>query len=861
MNKESPEDLIEITELLKFSKIGEKSIETLIKSNYFKKIYSINGKSMISKIDFENLKNQLESHMTVSEINKLFNYKYIGSLHHLFKVNNISPIFKLGSNNYYDKKIVEKFYKKVKAETIDTFTVDQTVKLLNLSNSKAVVNLIHQGFLKNAYKGLYKRWCIPHTDIENYVSFIKNPMNLEKDILNEHEALIYLNFPNITNLFTLINSNYFPGAYLESSTWKIPKIDLDNYLDKVRNLEINKSPHVIDTPHFKTYTLEELKSKILIDYNILESEKQLKTKINSNLIFVKEKEFINLINHIFEIYNNEFLGQTTLDYIQFCHIQINKLSGSEFYNLQRVTNFKNLYLKLHPFLDTDIFKTSTNKINLLFEEDSILSVHQQKIFSNFLRYYYETNNIIPPEIRRIKNKYSKDKNIYSPQEFNILYKFTINHNIHIENAINNVNYANMWVYTLLLLTDFIRGQDIIDNTPPIDFEESTINSIEWFKYNELNDKQINYVINQIFSAFRHKRTKKTNELLTFVISPDIRYPLSIALIISEFHRRTNNYNLLLESFIVGKYKKYQTEGKTSHLHFFKSMENSKFFHFGSQKLNNSTATYLFYSISENDNEDSELALYLTQNARSHKSADSTAIYIQSTNSDGSINKVAYNLFKRGYFGWLYNSLIDFNMNFEKAKLNMIEKTDIIVNLREEFTPIYLEQLSKYINLSITNTISHHYDNNFESIINNIKNKQQSVLEMLSNYEKDEISKILKKLASSELPAKVENAQCLIYPNCKYPHNINACYSCEYIIPGNLLLIQLKNELHYLIDEIKDLEDNIMLIKYSKFLLDALFIWKQARLHFGENYVEAYIDINSISKELKDNAHKINLTSI
>lgn len=41
---------------------------------------------------------------------------------------------------------------------------------------------------------------------------------------------------------------------------------------------------------------------------------------------------------------------------------------------------------------------------------------------------------------------------------------------HTFSALKDRSYANMWVYTILLLTDFIRGQDLILNTPKIDLE-------------------------------------------------------------------------------------------------------------------------------------------------------------------------------------------------------------------------------------------------------------------------------------------------------------------------------------------------------------------------------------------------------
>ncbi|MEH7362397.1 DNA-binding protein, partial [Priestia megaterium] len=248
----------------------------------------------------------------------------------------------------------------------------------------------------------------------------------------------------------------------------------------------------------------------------------------------------------------------------------------------------------------------------------------------------------------LKNRKEKtdSKDIYAPSLFHKLYKYVRKIEVHTAMAVKDRYYANMWAYVTLLLTDFIRGQDLILNTPNIHLQGLNIKNINWFKTNTLSDFQSQSIINQLYIHFKNKRSSKTKSFLTFVVAPDLVHALATSLVICEFHRKNESADSLLGTFFQGSYNSIRTEGKARHKKFFNQLTDDKYFQFGSQKLNRSVATYLFYSITEDDKYDSELSLHLTQTARSHTKAETTSIYIQTTNKDGSINRVSHNLFRR-----------------------------------------------------------------------------------------------------------------------------------------------------------------------------------------------------------------------
>src|SRR5699024_2671232 len=260
-----------------------------------------------------------------------------------------------------------------------------------------------------------------------------------------------------------------------------------------------------------------------------------------------------------------------------------------------------------------------------------------------------------------------------------------------------------------------------------------VKSLDWFLENELSDYEIQLIINQLYLHFRNKRTGKTDELLTFIIAPDLVESLAYALAISEMHRKTVKNEKLLGTFIEGIYSNVLTSGRIPHKNFFNFMQKSSNFKFSSLKMNRTVATYLFYSITEEDGGDSDLALHLSKVSRSHKKDDSTSRYIQSTNKDGSINRVAYNLFKRGHFGWLYNYLLLYVTQFENTQDTLEERSRLIEKVRKDVTPNHIENMGEFVHNSLNALDIKGNSSDMEAFMQNIYSKRQTVISKLRNY--------------------------------------------------------------------------------------------------------------------------------
>ncbi|WP_142313397.1 hypothetical protein [Bacillus pseudomycoides] len=160
-----------------------------------------------------------------------------------------------------------------------------------------------------------------------------------------------------------------------------------------------------------------------------------------------------------------------------------------------------------------------------------------------------------------------------------------------------------------------------------------------------------------------------------------------ALVISEIHRRKKDDDILLYTFLVRN--NVATVGK-QHRKFFDRKPELK--EFRNRKMNRSTMTYLHYHIVEEDADNADMALNLAKQARSHEREDSTSIYVKLMNKDGSVNRVASNLFKRGHFGWLYNYIILSALEGTGAVHSLEERTRAIEGFREDVAPRGLEGL-------------------------------------------------------------------------------------------------------------------------------------------------------------------------
>ncbi|MDC2865315.1 helix-turn-helix domain-containing protein [Bacillus sp. BP-3] len=603
-------------------------------------------------------------------------------------------------------------------------------------------------------------------------------------------------------------------------------------------------------------------------------------KINGRLFIPKEdlmkyKQFINERDSIVEIdceyainkisnetqQNNLFMDTRTL-FITYSRAYFNKCTGSTAHKTGTISQFINFHNKLQRNLSREIFKSDIEELNQLSLKEGLFTSKERLLFTRFLSYALDQKNI--PQKNKLlavqKNK-NKEQEIYSASTFNQIYKHVQNIELHIEKSLNSRPYANMWVYVTLLCCDFIRGSDLIRNTPNLNLKELGIQESNFHTENfTLNEHQIQMIIKTLYLAFRNKRASKTNEILTFLVPSNLEKPLAYALVLSERLRETNT--LQLETFIEGKYRKTKTQGRRgTHSNFFEGYKEFEGFRFSSLIMNRSLATYLYGSVTEGDAFDSELALTLAKNARSHKNEDTTKTYIQLMNKDGSIGRVSINIFRRGNFGWLYEQLLRFTYTDNYKTLSLEDRTTIVEEVKEHFSLKEIESIAAYVSDYLTPAFIEETDNDsVVEVMKAIYEKRLKVIHQVMRLNKQQLHELFSKISIYSMPSKIEHAQCLVFPNCAYPALMNCMY-CEYVLPQNLILIQLNQEILRLLTSIQGSDNENLLKRQSRFLLQCLLILSEANNTFGKSYVKAYVDVNQINGLLKRYAHKIYLPGV
>ncbi|WP_096200663.1 helix-turn-helix domain-containing protein [Bacillus sp. FJAT-45350] len=800
-----------------------------------------------------------KTYLTVKQVADRLGYSSTSSVLNLINKEDIFP------NAFRDKgnwKIPLSDLQTIEEKVSKCLSLTEVAIRLDCSNDTVLYLIDKKDEFPNAFIFL-NSWKIPLSDVLSYEEVLSFK---SKNFYSPSAAAKAIGVQLVT-VMKLIKKNRFPNVK-EDNLGKplIPKSDVEKFISteteyKKRFLSIRESAQMVDKSFVaikqkvKDYfpnAVKNFKGEWRIPPSDIESHKD-KQDYNSKIAL---KELLSFINHNHNVGGNNFPNTIRL-YKEYVTLQFNKMSGSPAYIRDRYSTYEKILKYLVETLKVEVYFLAIEELQELISEAK--NKQQKIIIPRFLNYCYREMDIEPKEIITIEKKdKEKEMYIYPPELFNRLYNYTKEVELHKIKAINDQFYANMWAYSLLLLTDFIRGGDLIFQTPNIQVEELRVTSLEGFSENNLLDIESQKVINQLYIHFRNRRASKTGELLTFIVSPDLVSPLAHALVISEFHRKSNNMDLLLGTFIsTTKYRNLYTSGMKRHQKFYCDHPEFKEFNFKSRIMNRTVATYLFYSIVEEDGEDADLALFLTERARSHKQSDSTAIYIQATNKDGAISRISHNLFRRGHFGWLYNYLIIFASQNSETNHTLEERTKMIEDIRVNYSPSLLESLGKVLlnHISITPNSFEKKDISYQ--LNQIYENRRSIVSRLREYSQEEVKEIVLKLSKGEMPSKSEYGQCFLYPGCKYPKRQN-CFGCEYLIPQNLILIELKSEINRLIDNIKKATNEVILERETNFLMHVLFLWKEARMCFGDEITSAYIPIEITWDKIEGVASKIKI---
>jgi len=747
--------------------------------------------------------------------------------------------------------------------------VSEVAQILNIKN-KSVQSLLRRGKFTGAVKEK-NMWFIPESDVLKYqdkkingrtfpnrsiVRSKKRTFVVPPDgYVTIKQAAVLLEMSS-NSVRRLINNGLFPSARKEDDAyWIIQKPDIDQYLERVSSLEhVSKKGDFVPPEGFmkleQTAKLLKLSTATVIKmihrgifptackgnnrYWIiakLEIEQYLQTNNKPKITFSKDEVIRELLDHLASMEVSNAIINTHQFYGDYAKTRLNATGGRPS-NIRRVLNhLKKLYREVIRNFSCEIYELPHVEIESVLKNPAY-SNPIRELFVIFLKYSYQNMGIDPEREYIFSRKHKSDQNqnrveIYPPDIYQRFEHHVKQIDEHANKAIADRYYANMWVMVTMLLTNAWRPSDIIFEMPRLDVKVIGVNSLEWFQQHKLSLQQCQMIVNQLYLKLRDANASKTNATLHFLVAPEMVECLGSACVISELHCRTLDSNILEEklrllgTFIAGSQPASvyaQTSGQEAHMKFLEA--DPKLQPFSSRKLNNSTMTYLFFDITEDNQDNAELAIEIPKWTRSHKDANSTAIYIKVTNKDGSLDRVAINLFKRGHFGWLYNYMVRLACNEQGHIQNLEERTTSIQALRAEYTPVQLEGWAK-------------------SLIRQ-KQGERPIIQRLSRIPRDTLQRIVINIYKGKLPSRDGCGQCLIYPGCEYPQR-KTCIGCPEFIPQvQEVLIEARKEFFRLIESIKTSHSETIIQRDSSFLLKILVLFQEAANTFGVGTLDGFI---------------------
>lgn len=475
--------------------------------------------------------------------------------------------------------------------------------------------------------------------------------------------------------------------------------------------------------------------------------------------------------------------------------------------------------------DTEVFNLSDDTISSLLK-DELISKESKKVFVGFIKYsrtkfdcaYTGTYNTTSKQ-----PSHSNEKNIYTKQEVKSYYEFVKNTDTHIPNALNDIKYAEVWFYISMHFINGWRNKDILL------FPKSKIaylyHSVDIENIDINKAQSIINTINEVNNFFANK----TGALNKFLVNRDMLIPLATSILILENHYKENSSEYLLN------WSRNLARLEPKNIDQIIKIKANGLPNFSTKKANDSFLTYLFYSASKGV-KNADIANVLVTRARSHKSLDTLKHYVSTSNKDGLLDDVSYNLFRRGHFGWLFYSLLDIVIEGDKKHLSVDDKTEIIERYQKQYTPQSMEKISEFFL--------------------NKQNSYKSITLEIANMDNIDLNKIFHSILKGQMPCRADVGQCIYSKNCKKTNS--NCNTCPYVIPKIYILNSLKSDIKKVIDQLRICKDyhTADRIRNTTILYKYLELLNQAVVDLGKDYVQSFIDLGNLKQQLNSINNKL-----
>jgi hypothetical protein len=799
--------------------------------------------------------------------NELYTYKPLRK--NLMKQReNIGGYFQYQSN---DGKIIEGFEKKCVKTFLERYMRKNiAVEYLNLTKTALITAVKKYGFTEVRLGHCYENIFLLKSEVENY----KNNISLKNS--EAHSRNVKENWKKKVNVDGYYNSNQVREIL------KLSHKAFSNCLDEgtlvpsnygVNNMPLFKIEYIEERVKYQHHLFYELNEKYYTSNKINElfveqiqsrTRKNL-TKIvipqilkgmfdrNENLtMYLKEdvdkevsrlqivrakkeisfdnpiQSFYFQVKNIYHIKFNHNVQNTSKYWFQFIEQKISNSTKNDYGMKMLVSQFVKCTSLLSLKLDKELYSYTSNQINLLLLNPNIVYKYRCEYYQ-FLKVLneqleelniqsYNVSKLIKPE-RHKSNVFEIEDVVYVVDDFLELIEYCSNTYLHKVRAISDVEryldtldsyrYDSMWLYVIIHLNNGWRHDTVITQTPRIDLSNTRVDGLNWLKYNDLTFEEAKDIVYQVGRKIINANKNKAEG--NFILSDKLTIPFATAICINELRTQKVNPN---NPNVIDFGTEYQKVSERTHNNFFQDFLDGNF-KLSSLKMNR---TYL--SAVHKLLEDNYDAVKASQFARSHKTVETTNIYIKFSREQ--IDELTSQLFARDNFGYINQIFTE--LIFEKEYDRETETNMMIA-----------------INKSIGDTYKIEATSGF---INNVITERQEIERMIRSMTFEEVLKTYRLLLMNELPSKQKHYQCLFSKeNCRRPE-LKHCEDCQFSIPNvyaiiNLLekyisqIIRLQNDFNHISDGQKKKLAN-------QFYLTRLQL-KEAEDKFGADKIYGFLD--------------------
>lgn len=789
-------------------------------------------------------KNFLERHYPFSEVKKLLGYA-VGSLSSIMELVKAGYLtlhktdFRLESNgvssntHWITKESLHLFLELLENDYIKLDYIIDKLKLtpkyltkIFSSEDKLIIN--YQTYIKKVKALQFMK--------EYELDSIPNP-NLPYEEQNYYTLKIIekLSLRKEKTLYSLLQKSEYKNLFIDfiepidnEGDWKLNKIEVNDYLEMINDLrkKYYTRPELQDKLNlqktFKNIPITAIEMPLFMKFFKSLTGKYLYDKQEA-LRFLENKELFSLVF--------EQLHLDLSDYIKN-YIELREIPDHLEKTAELLKSFAEKYLSTkqaspdtsdrykREYLISIEYLINYNLKKELFHFDNAevqLFIYncpstKQKTYLWDILSFIKNERLCKYSLEEIpspRNKLSnKEKEKISFEDWINIYNYCLKLDNHLNHAIVDKQYASLWLFIMILLTNAWRPSDVF-RIPPIQPELIGVPNIEWFKIHNLTKPQAQKIINIIRSY--NLVTAKNGMPRDFTCNLDLVIPMVTALCICEFHRRKNNSSSIID--FTSETKKKNTI-RASHFNlFFEKSDDLKHIKFSPLIANRSLMEHLFYSIQEKKGKGNS-AFELVMKLRKHKT-EVTKEYI-----GYSENQISIHLFTRGEFGFLYEQLIELLTEVKESSLQ--ERTTEISYVKQFFEPFEVE--------------------NFFNFFSKVMSEQeQNLMDQLLSLSPDDALEHMRNMYLGQMPAKNPNTQCLIYPNCHRPSNQYSCNQCLFAVHNVYALTSIFNEFEDSIQRyknsnkkgVKQREQNTI-IKIQNLLIKTID-------KFGEDYVFSFYD--------------------